>query len=120
MCIVVMLSICMNIMAEETNTANAEAFSLNINTKALVRTLETTEDQNESIVEVMKIFNSQTALIAVEDNEETRKALMRSALKDNIRLMKNILTRRQMKKYLTIINVTMVNRHLLPDTAYEF
>ena len=114
MCIVMMLSMIMtNVNAEETSTMKAEAFHIEVNSKALARTLDAEGDQVEAINDVMTVFEMQTKCISTETNDRVRRTMMKNAVNDNVRLMRGVLNNDQMKTYLKVLNVTLQNRGVM-------
>ena len=111
-CIMLMMLSIITTKAEDTNTMNAEAFHIQCNVKSLAKALDATTDQAEAVNDVMILFEMQTALIATEENDNIRKNMMKSAVKDNVRLMNSVLTKDQMAYYLRVLNATLQNRNV--------
>ena len=113
MCIVMMFSMITVANAENTSVMNAEAFHITVNTKALNRALEVNEDQAETVVTVMNMFDMQTNAVMMEKNENIRRNMLKSAISENVRLMRSVLSADQMRTYLKVLNVTLQNRGIL-------
>ena len=111
-CIIMMMLSIITTKAEDTNTMNAEAFHIQCNVKSLAKVLDATKDQAEAVNDVMSLFEMQTALVATEENDNIRKNMMKSAVKDNVRLMNSVLNKDQMASYLRVLNATLKNRNV--------
>ena len=89
---------------------NNAMMHITVNTEMLSKALNTNNDQAEAVSTVMTLFDMQTATIATEDNDSVRNRMMTNAINENVKLMRSILNKEQMKTYLTLLNTTLTNR----------
>lgn len=102
-------------MADDTNSNEmnmVEAYDINININSLARYLELSEDQIESVDNIQKVFSESLRCAAVSGGQESRKNMVRNAIKYDLKNMRYILTEEQYKKYVRILNVTLNNRKI--------
>lgn len=106
------LMLCLGVNANENNTMNIEAYSMNVNTEVLSKTLNATQDQAECIHDIMNVFAAQMENVKQESLESSREKMLENTLEMNTKYMKQVLTKEQYKKYLMILNTTLTNRGL--------
>lgn len=106
------LMLCLSVNANENNTMNTEAYSMNVNTEVLSKTLNASKDQAECIHDIMNIFCAQMENIKYETVETSREKMLDNTVDMNINYMKQILDKEQYKKYLMLLNTTLTNRGL--------
>lgn len=100
-----------NLFANETmlaNVDNVEKYVMRVNA-SLAKALELEKDQIDVTDILMKDFERSTEFASSMEGE-ARDTLMGNAIKMNIRNMHYVLNRSQYKKYLRILNATVVNR----------
>ncbi len=97
----------------ENNNAvnNVQAYDMTVNMRKLAVTLGLTSDQMEAVQDIHNAFTNEMMLAAHAPAEE-RKALVDQAVKKDARYMHYILNDKQYKKYLMLLNVTLINRGL--------
>ena len=110
--IIFSLMLCLCVNANENNTMNVEAYNMNVNTEMLSKSLNASKDQTECINDIMNIFHAQMENIKYETVETSREKMLDNTVDMNIKYMKQILDKDQYKKYLMILNNTLVNRGL--------
>ncbi len=113
MVVVAMLSMTMT-FAENENAANlnsTEAYNMTVNMKKLGQALNLSKDQEESFAEIHKTFSAEM-LFAAQASGEEREKMVDNAIKKNLAWMDYILNRDQYRRYVQILNVTLVNRGL--------
>ena len=88
-----------------------EAYRMNINDKSLAHALDLTSDQLEAVKDVHKEFCANLMSVAAA-NEEARPAMLKNTIEMDLRYMRYILSNKQYRKYLTLLNVTLNNRGL--------
>ena len=93
------------------NVENMEAYELNINMNKLSKALNLADDQKEAVAEIHKTFCSEM-MFATQYGKEERDARVDAAIKKDLGFMNYILNRDQYRKYVMLLNVTMVNRGL--------
>lgn len=101
--------------AENNNTtevANVAKYDLKIDNRRLAVYLDLTADQMDAVAAVTNEFSNELKFAAVECNENNRKQVTDNVINKNIKHMRYILNNEQMRKYLMVLNVTMVNRGL--------
>lgn len=102
-----------NILAGENSvneTENVENYYIHVNEKSLSKSLGMSKDQMEICSDVIKEFENDMVFASSNANGESRKAVTRNAIMKNMRYMKMFLDEAQYKKYVLILNTTLVNR----------
>jgi hypothetical protein len=104
----------MNVSVNAENDAvnNVEAYSINANINSLVRYLNLSSDQIESVENIQKIFEENLRYASFVTNDESRRKMVNNSIEFSTKNMSYILNEEQYKKYLTILNVTINNRHI--------
>ena len=111
--VVAMLSMTLTFAENENmNSVNtAEAYNLSVNIHQLSKALGLADDQVEAVAEIHKTFCSEM-MFATQYGKEERDARVDAAIKKDLGFMNYILNRDQYRKYVMLLNVTMVNRGL--------
>ena len=102
-----------NILAGENSvneTENVENYYIHVNEKSLSKSLGMSKDQMEICSDVIKEFENDMVFASSNAKGESRKAVTRNAIMKNMRSMKMFLDEAQYKKYVLILNTTLVNR----------
>lgn len=102
-----------NILAGENSvneTENVENYHIHVNEKSLSKSLGMSKDQMEICSDVIKEFENDMVFASSNAKGESRKAVTRNAIMKNMRYMKMFLDEAQYKKYVLILNTTLVNR----------
>ena len=102
-----------NILASENSvneTENVENYYIHVNEKSLSKSLGMSKDQMEICYDVIKEFENDMVFASSNAKGESRKAVTRNAIMKNMRYMKMFLDEAQYKKYVLILNTTLVNR----------
>ena len=99
------------IYAENEGMNTTEAYNMTVNMKNLARTLNLSKDQVESVAEVHKTFSSEMVFAAQYGKEERTKMVEKAVNKD-LAYMNYILNKDQYRKYVMLLNMTLVNRGL--------
>ena len=102
-----------NILAGENSvneTENVENYCIHVNEKSLSKSLCMSKDQMEICSDVIKEFENDMVFASSNAKGESRKAVTRNAIMKNMRSMKMFLDEAQYKKYVLILNTTLVNR----------
>ena len=98
--------------AENEAINNVEAYNINANINSLVRYLDLSNDQVESVENVQKVFEENLRYASSVNNNECRRKLVNNSIDFSLRNMSYILNKEQYKKYVTALNVTMNNRNI--------
>lgn len=102
-----------NILAGENSvneTENVENYYIHVNEKSLSKSLGMSKDQMEICSDVIKEFENDMVFASSNAKGESRKSVTRNAIMKNMRYMKMFLDETQYKKYVSILNATLVNR----------
>ena len=97
--------------AENEGMNATEAYDMTVNMKKLAQALNLSDDQVEGVAEIHKTFSSEMVFAAQYGKEERAKMVEKAVNKD-LAYMHFILNKDQYRKYLTLLNVTLVNRGL--------
>ncbi len=100
--------------AENENTKalnNVEAYDMTVNMEQLSKTLELTKDQVAGVSEVHNTFSAEMVFAAMY-GEVDREKMMDKAIVKNLACMHTLLDKNQYRKYVTLLNLTLVNRGL--------
>lgn len=100
-------------MAGDSNSNSinmVEAYDINININSLARYLELSQDQLSFVSDIQKAFSEGLRCAAVYNNEEARNNMVKNAIDYDLKNLSYVLTEEQYKKYLKVLNATLVNR----------
>lgn len=111
--VVAMLSMTLTFAENEnTNSVNsAEAYNLSVNMNQLSKALGLANDQVEAVAEIHKTFCAEM-MFATQYSQEERDARIDAAIKKDLGFMNYVLNHDQYRKYVMLLNITMVNRGL--------
>jgi len=111
---VALMSMTMTFAENETaaNLNKTEAYNLkNVNMTKLCQALNLSKDQEECFTEIHNTFSSEL-LFAAQLNDEERQQMVEKAIKKDLGYMDYILSREQYRKYVVLLNMTLLNRGL--------
>jgi hypothetical protein len=111
--LVMMFTMSVSMFAEDNNTTEIEKYEINVNTNKLANYLELSSDQIDAVENVTEELTKDLMFAAVECNETNRKSVARNAISKNVKNISYVLTDKQFKKYLAVLNATMINRGIL-------
>ena len=101
-----------SVNAENDAVNNVEAYNINANINSLVRYLNLSSDQIESVENVQKIFEENLRYASFVTNDESRRKMVSNSIEFSAKNMSYILNGEQYKKYLAVLNATINNRHI--------
>ena len=111
--VVALMSMTMT-FAENESAANlntVESYNMTVNMGKLSQALGLSQDQVESVAEVHKTFSAEM-MFAAQYGKDERAKMVDKAINKDLAYMNYILNRDQYRKYLLLLNVTLVNRGL--------
>ncbi len=111
--VVALMSMTMT-FAENESAANintTEAYDMTVNMNKLSQALGLSDDQVEAVSEIHKSFCAEM-MFAAQYGKDEREKRVDNAIKRDLAYMNYILNRDQYRKYLMLLNVTMLNRGL--------
>ena len=110
---VALLSMTTTFAADENASATTAtaAYNMNVNMGSLSEALCLNLDQAEAVADVHKNFTADMMNAATAANDE-RAAMIDKAINKDLKYMHTILSNAQYRKYLTLLNTTLVNRGL--------
>ena len=114
MVVVAMLSMTMTFAENETasNLNTTEAYNLKtVNMRKPGQALTLSNDQFESFAEIQKTFSSELLFASQASGEERQKMIDKAIAKD-LAYMNYVLSHEQYRKYVMLLNVTLLNRGL--------
>ena len=111
---VALLSMTTTYAADENASATAAtaAYNMNINMSSLSETLGLNIDQTEAVSDVHKNFSAEMMNAAVAPADE-REAMVGKAINKDLKYMHTILSEKQYRKYLMLLNTTLKNRGVI-------
>ncbi|MBQ9637686.1 MAG: hypothetical protein IJV36_07345 [Prevotella sp.] len=101
--------------ADEKNTTvdnNAQAYDMTVNYSKLAMCLGLDFDQMDAVKFIHDHFCEEMKNAAEAPKEEQGELMNKAVLRD-LRYMRNVLDRRQYRKYQQLLNTTLVNRGLI-------
>lgn len=101
-----------SVNAENDAVNNVEAYNINANINSLVRYLNLSSDQIESVENIQKIFEENLRYASFVTNDESRRKMVSNSIEFSTKNMSYILNEEQYKKYLTVLNATINNKHI--------
>jgi hypothetical protein len=111
--VALLLATSLSVMAGNENSnklSRVEAYTLNVNVNSLARYLELSKDQVESVENIQNVFSESLRCAAVMETDESRKNMVKSAIEFDLKNLSYVLSKEQYKKYLKVLNVTLINR----------
>lgn len=111
---VALLSMTTTFAADENASATAAtaAYNMNIKMGPLADALSLNIDQVEAVADVHKNFTAEMMNAAIAPAEE-RDAMVGKAINKDLKYMHTILSEKQYRKYLMLLNATLKNRGLV-------
>lgn len=117
--VIIMLAmvLAMNVVANATNgdesktqIENVEMYKFNINHEKLKKTLECDKEQADFVDYAVEEFENDMLFASTVSDSTSRDKVVRNAIKKNLNLMGMTLDKRQFRKYLMLMNLTLMNR----------
>ncbi len=108
---VAMFAMATTTFAAEENTNATAAFNMNVKMGSLANALSLNIDQAEAVADVHKNFTADM-MNAATATAEDRAAMIDKAIIKDLKYMHSILNDAQYRKYVMLLNVTLVNRGL--------
>ena len=97
---------------ENTNAVNnLEAYKMDVNINKLADALKLADNQKEAVENIHYVLSTEMTY-AAQYGEADRDAMVKNALKTDVKRMKRVLNADQMRKYLMLLNITLNNRGL--------
>lgn len=109
---VALFSMTTTFAADENASATAAAYNMNIKMGPLADALSLNIDQVEAVADVHKNFTAEMMNAAIAPAEE-RDAMVGKAINKDLKYMHTILSEKQYRKYLMLLNATLKNRGLI-------
>ena len=98
-----------NVEAKSANTA--EAYNMTVNYDKLAEALSLSVDQLDAVKDIHKTFCVEM-MNAGNAAKEEQKAAMNKAIEKDLKFMHHVLSNKQYRKYLLLLNTTINNRGL--------
>ena len=96
---------------EKSTVQTVNAYDMTVNMRKLAVALGLTLDQMEAVQDIHHQFCNEMMLAAQAEKDE-RETLLNQAVKKDVQYMRYILEDKQYRKYLLLLNTTLVNRGL--------
>ena len=118
MCVVaLMLGVSMATFGTDKSVANTNAmnanYSINVNAKSLVRYLDLSVEQEPLVIEFQRAFEKSLIDASEIQTLPVREAIVKNAVKINLRNMNCVLDKKQYRKYTRVLNVSLRNRRIV-------
>lgn len=112
--VIAMLSMTMTFAADENlnSTNSLQAYNMEVNYTKLGEALDLSSDQLEAVKDIHHEFCVNMQCIAAA-SENSRPAMLKNAINIDLRFMRSVLSQKQYKRYLLLLNTTLLNRGLL-------
>ena len=94
----------------KTQVENVEMYKFNINHEKIKKTLECDKEQADFVDYVMDEFVNDMLFASTISDSASRNKVVRNAIKKNLDLMGMTLDKKQFRKYLMLINISLTNR----------
>lgn len=94
----------------EFKVENVEMYKFNIHHKKLEMVLNCESEQIDFVDYAISEFEKDMLFAATINEDESRNLIIKNTIKKNLNLMQMILDRKQYKKYLMLMNLTLNNR----------
>jgi len=110
---VMMFTMSVYSFAEDNNATkltNTEKYELKVNHRKLACVLDMSKDQMEMSDEIISELERDMVFASCMDTEEGSDKIVANAVKKNIRYMSYILSDKQYRKYLMLLNLTLEHR----------
>ena len=111
--IALMMASTLGALAEDDSANNTEAYKFNINQNSLANTLDMSSDQIEICHDIIREFENDMMFASSTINVDSRKLISKNAVDKNLKYMRMFLNDKQYKKYVMLLNTTLVNRGLI-------
>lgn len=114
--VAMVMATCFPVVAEETKTSelnNVEAYDINVNINSLARYLELSQDQLSIVEDIQMAFSDGVRYAAIMPTDERRKNMIDNAIEYDLQNMKYVLSKEQYKRYLKVLNQTLINRGIV-------
>ena len=108
---VAMFAMATTTFAAEENTNATAAYNMNIKMGSLANALSLNLDQAEAVADVHKNFTADMLNAATATGEDRAAMIDKAVLKD-LKYMHVILNNNQYRKYVMLLNTTLINRGL--------
>lgn len=112
--VIAVLSMTLTFAADENlNSMNSlQAYNMDVNYKKLGEALNLTSDQLDAVKDIHREFCVNMQCVA-SANESARRAMLKNTINIDLRYMRSVLNEKQYKRYLLLLNTTLLNRGLL-------
>ena len=94
----------------KTQVENVEMYKFNINHEKIKKTLECDKEQADFVDYVMDEFVNDMLFASTISDSASRNKVVRNAIKKNLDLMGMTLDKKQFRKHLMLINISLTNR----------
>ena len=94
----------------KTQVENVEMYKFNINHEKIKKTLECDKEQADFVDYAVDEFVNDMLFASTISDSASRNKVVRNAIKKNLNLMGMTLDKKQYRKYLTLMNLTLMNR----------
>ena len=113
--ILMLLTMSVSMFAEDNNATEIERiekYDIKVNTNKLAKYLQLSTDQMDAVETVSDEFSKDMMFAAIECSDKNRSTVTKNLVEKNIKHMSYILNKNQYRKYLTVLNATLINRNI--------
>ena len=111
--VAMLLATCFSAIADNNESNNIEikkAYDINVNINSLAKYLELSDDQIDIVDGIQKGFADGLRCAATMEDDESRKNMVSNSIEYDLQNMRYVLTNEQFRKYIKVLNVTIINR----------
>lgn len=105
-----LLSVSMTAFAEGNEVESVNRYNFNVNNNSMSKYLSLSDDQRYMSEYIMREFSNDMTFVGMTGDKMSRDTLATNAIDKNVRHMAMILDKEQLRKYLTVLNVTLNNK----------
>lgn len=100
----------------EDNTATEveriEKYDIKVNTRKLASYLDLSSDQMDAVEVITDEFSKGLMFAATECGKNSRTKVTKNVIDNNLKHMSYVLNEKQYRKYLAVLNATIINREI--------
>ena len=111
--VAMLLATCFSAIAgnnESNNIETIKAYDINVNINSLAKYLKLSDDQIDFVDSIQKGFTDGLRCAATMEDMASRERMVNNSIEYDLQNMRYVLTKKQFRKYIKVLNTTMINR----------